>query len=195
MSLDENSRREERVSSQEQIKPTKDVRQAWVLGSLVVALVLMFAFIVLPYVDPGKKTDVTAPDFALPVIQGNQLGKDIRLSEFSGRVVVLDFWASWCGPCKKQMPILDRVAQDYADTGVTFLGVSTDTEPEAALAFLKASPVSYTSVLDRTGEVSRKFGITGLPTLVVIDARGRVTHNDARLVGERSVRDLIEAAR
>jgi len=183
------------VSSQEQIKPTKDVRQAWVLGSLVVALVLMFAFIVLPYVDPGKKTDVTAPDFALPVIQGNQLGKDIRLSEFSGRVVVLDFWASWCGPCKKQMPILDRVAQDYADTGVTFLGVSTDTEPEAALAFLKASPVSYTSVLDRTGEVSRKFGITGLPTLVVIDARGRVTHNDARLVGERSVRDLIEAAR
>ena len=183
------------MSSREPIKPTKDVRQAWVLGALVLGLVLMFAFVVLPYVDPGKKTDVTAPDFALPAIQGNALGKDIRLSDFSGRVVVLDFWASWCGPCKKQMPILDRVAQDYADTGVTFLGVSTDTEADAALAFLKASPVSYASVLDRTGEVSRKFGITGLPTLVVIDARGRVTHNDARLVGERSVRDLIEAAR
>lgn len=93
------------------------------------------------------------------------------------------------------MPILDRVAQDYADAGVTFLGVNTDTEPGAALEFLKQSPVSYASVFDRTGEVSRDFGVTGLPTLVIIDADGKVTHNDARLVGERSVRDLIEAAR
>ena len=162
---------------------------------MVLGLVLMFAFIVLPYVDPGKKVDVTAPDFTLPVVHGPGAGKTIRLSELTGKVVVLDFWASWCGPCKKQMPILDRVAQDYADADVTFLGVSTDTEPDAALEFLKANPVAYASVLDRTGEVSRDFGVAGLPTLVIIDARGKVRHNDARLVGERSVRDLIEAAR
>ena len=119
----------------------------------------------------------------------------MRLSALAGKVVVLDFWASWCGPCKKQMPILDRVAQSYADTGVTFVGVSTDTDADAALEFLKATPVSYSSVLDLTGEVSRDFGVTGLPTLVIIDAEGKVTHNDARLVGERSLRDLIEAAR
>ncbi|HEY6727782.1 MAG TPA: TlpA disulfide reductase family protein [Polyangiaceae bacterium] len=177
------------------VKPTKDVRQVWVLGLLVLGLVLMFAFIVLPYVDPGKKVDVTAPDFTLPVIHGAGAGQPMRLSALAGKVVVLDFWASWCGPCKKQMPILDRVAQDYAETGVTFLGVSTDTEADAALAFLKATPVSYSSVLDLTGEVSRDFGVTGLPTLVIIDAQGKVTHNDARLVGERSLRDLIEAAR
>ena len=52
------------------MKPTKDVRQAWVLGALVIGLVLMFAFVVLPYVDPGKKVDVAAPDFTLPVIHG-----------------------------------------------------------------------------------------------------------------------------
>jgi len=183
------------VSSENPVKPTKDVRQAWVLGLLVIGLVLMFAFIVLPYVDPGKKVDVKAHDFTLPIIHGEGAGNALRLSDFSGRVVVLDFWASWCGPCKKQMPILDRVAKDYADADVTFLGISTDTEPDAALEFLKASPVSYVSVLDRTGEVSRDFGVTGLPTLVVIDAKGKVIHNDARLVGERSVRDLIEAAR
>ena len=177
------------------VKPTKDVRQAWVLGGLVVGLVLMFAFVVLPYVDPGKKVDVAAHDFTLPVVHGPDAGKTIRLSELAGKVVVLDFWASWCGPCKKQMPILDRVARDYADAEVTFLGISTDTEPDAAIEFLKANPVSYASVLDRTGEVSRDFGVTGLPTLVIIDAGGKVTHNDARLVGERSVRDLIEAAR
>lgn len=162
---------------------------------MVLGLVLMFAFIVLPYVDPGKKVDVTAPDFSLPVIHGADAGKPLRLSALAGKVVVLDFWASWCGPCKKQMPILDRVAQDYADAEVTFLGISTDTEPDAALAFLKATPVSYSSVLDLTGEVSRDFGVTGLPTLVIIDAKGKVIHNDARLVGERSLRDLIEAAR
>ena len=66
---------------------------------------------------------------------------------------------------------------------------------DAALEFLNANPVSYASVLDLTGEVSRNFGVTGLPTLVVIDAKGKVVHNDARLVGEGSVRDLIEATR
>lgn len=183
------------MEPQRTVKPTKDVRQAWVLGALVIGLVLMFAFVVLPYVDPGKKVDVTAPDFTLPVIHGAKAGQAIRLSDFSGRVVVLDFWASWCGPCKKQMPILDRVAKDYADADVTFLGVNTDTKADAALEFLNANPVSYASVLDLTGEVSRNFGVTGLPTLVVIDAKGKVVHNDARLVGEGSVRDLIEAAR
>jgi len=184
-----------KVASTNPVKPTKDVRQAWILGAVVLALVLMFAFIVLPYVDPGKKVDVAAPDFTLPVIHGSDAGKPLSLSALSGEVIVLDFWASWCGPCKKQMPILDRVAQDYSGKGVTFLGISTDTEADAALEFLKAIPVSYPSVLDLTGEVSRDFGITGLPTLVIIDAEGKVTHNDARLVGERSLRDLIEAAR
>jgi len=93
------------------------------------------------------------------------------------------------------MPILDRVRQDYDAGDVTFLGVSTDVEPSAALEFLKKHPVSYVSLLDRTGAVSQQFGVTKLPTLVVIDASGKVTHNEARLVGERSVRDLIEAAR
>jgi thiol-disulfide isomerase/thioredoxin len=184
-----------KVDPTTQLKPTKDVRQAWVLGLLVVALVLMFAFVVLPYADPGKQVDVAAPDFALPAIHGAEQGKSIRLAEFAGRVVVLDFWASWCGPCREQMPILDRVRQEYDASEVTFLGVSTDAEPEAALAFLKAHPVSYVSVLDQTGQVSQQFGVTKLPTLVVIDASGKVTHNEARLVGERSVRDLIEAAR
>ena len=178
-----------------QLKPTKDVRQAWVLGLVAVTLVLMFAFIVLPYVDPGKQLAVAAPDFELPAIHGAAQGKSVRLSEFAGRVVVLDFWASWCGPCREQMPILDRVRQDYDASDVTFLGVSTDAEPNAALEFLKKHPVSYVSVLDRTGSVSQQFGVTKLPTLVVIDAAGKVTHNEARLVGERSVRDLIEAAR
>jgi len=183
------------VEPQKDLKPTKDVRQAWVLAGLAIGLVLMFAFVVLPYVDPGKKVDVTAPDFTLPVIHGAKAGESIRLSDYAGRVVVLDFWASWCGPCKKQMPILDRVAKEYADADVTFLGVNTDTEAAPALEFLNANPVSYASVLDLTGEVSRNFGVTGLPTLVIIDAKGKVVHNDARLVGEGSVRDLIEAAR
>lgn len=177
-----------------QVKETTDVRQAWALGALVVALISFFAFIVLPYVDPGRRAE-HAPDFVLPVIHGGEPGNRLKLSDLAGTVVVLDFWASWCAPCREQMPILDRVSKEFADQKVMFVGVNTDSQVAPALEFLRKQPVSYVSVFDETGQVSRAFGVSNLPTLVVIDAEGRITHNEARLIGERSVRELVQAAR
>ncbi len=176
------------------LKPTKDVRQAWALGGLVVSLVLLFAFVILPYVDPGKQRDREAPAFALPVIYGGDAGNRLRLADLRGSVVLLDFWASWCAPCRKQMPILDRIAQTYADENVMVVGINTDAEPRLALDFLRHRPVSYVSVFDEAGDVSAKYGVSKLPTLVLIDRTGKIVYSDARLLGERSLAELVEGA-
>lgn len=175
-------------------KPTKDVRQAWVLGAVAAGLVLLFAFVVLPYVDPARAPEGKAPDFALSVIHGDDVGQRIRLSDLKGMVVVLDFWASWCGPCKKQMPILDRVAANYEKERVMVVGVNTDAELEQAREYLRAQPTSYPSVFDEQGSVSQAYGVSQLPTLVVVDAAGQVVYRDARLLSERSIRELIDTA-
>ena len=177
-----------------QEKPTTDVRQAWLLGAVAVALIFLFAFVVLPYVDPGKRPAGEAPDFDLPVLHGGEPGNRMQLSKLRGMVVLLDFWASWCGPCRKQMPILDRVARDYDKKRVMVIGVNTDTEQELARDYLRLRPVSYPSLYDEEGVASRRFGVSKLPTLVLIDADGTVQYNDARLMSERSVRDLLDGA-
>src|SRR5690606_40121736 len=129
------------------------VWQAWVLAGLAIFLVLLFAFVVLPYGDPGKKPVGKAPDWALPVIHGGEPGNRIRLSDLRGSVVVLDFWASWCAPCKKQMPILDRVSRAYADEKVVIVGINTDAQRSLALDYLRQRPTSYASLYDEGGLV------------------------------------------
>ena len=177
-----------------QVKPTQDVRQAWLLGGVAVVLILLFAFVVLPYVDPGRRPEGQAPDFALPVIHGGEPGNRMRLSDLRGMVVLLDFWASWCAPCRKQMPILDRVAQEYDKQRVMVIGINTDAEPKAALDYLRLRPTSYPSLFDEGGAVSKQFSVSKLPTLVLIDMKGNIVYNDARLLSERSVRELVESA-
>ena len=177
-----------------QLKPTKDIRQAWALGALVLSLIIIFAFVVLPYVDPGRQQDREAPAFVLPVIYGGDVGNKLSLADLRGNVVLLDFWASWCGPCRKQMPILDRIAEAYADDSVIVVGVNTDTDPRLALDFLRQRPVSYVSVFDEAGEVGAMYGVSKLPTMVLIDARGKIVYSEARLLSERSIAELVEAA-
>lgn len=177
-----------------QLKPTKDVRQAWALGALVVSLIMLFAFVVLPYVDPGRQREREAPAFVLPVIYGGDAGSKLSLADLRGSVVLLDFWASWCAPCRKQMPILNQIAQAYADENVMVIGVNTDTEPRLALDFLRQQPVGYVSVFDEAGEVSAQYGVSKLPTLVLIDPGGKIVYSEARVLSERSITELVEAA-
>ncbi len=176
------------------MKPTKDVRLAWVLGVLAVGLIFLFSFVLLPTIDPGRRVEGIAPDFSLPVIHGGEAGNRIRLSDYRGTVVVLDFWASWCGPCRKQMPILDRVSQKFDKKGVMVIGVNTDSDVAAARSFLAERPISYASVSDAAGKVSTKYHVTQLPTLVVIDGQGQITFSDARLLSERSLDEIVSSA-
>ena len=115
---------------------------------------------------PGRP----APDFDLRTFDGRSLS----LAALRGRVVVLNFWASWCVECVPEAPELEAIWQDYGPRGVTVVGLAyTDTEP-AARAFVAAHGLTFPSGPDRGARASTRYGLTGVPETVVIDARGRL---------------------
>ncbi|MCC6830049.1 MAG: TlpA family protein disulfide reductase [Thermoleophilia bacterium] len=110
-----------------------------------------------------------APDLTLPDLRG---GADISLAAYRGKPVLLNFWASWCGPCVEETPALARFAKANAD--VTVLGVAYMDRPEDSRGFLEGKGAEYPQMVDRRGRELGKFGGLGLPTTVLIDPRGRI---------------------
>jgi thiol-disulfide isomerase/thioredoxin len=181
-------------------RPTRtfDPKQGWVFLTLLVSASLFFGLVVLPYADPRAKeqldaTGVRAPDFSLPVLQGGSPGARVRLSDLRGRVVLLDFWASWCGPCRQQMPAVERIAARTDESDTLILGVNTADTPEAALQLLSELKPRYT-ILQDTGEVARGYGATTLPTLVLIDREGKIVVRESTVVSEARLQQLLERA-
>lgn len=138
-----------------------------------------------------------APDFGLQVVAGEPVdGRSwFQLSETVGRVVVLDFWASWCEACRASTPMLNEVSLKFRDQGVAFIGVNV--EPvragqvrEAHAAFGAVFP----SVADVQGTVQRAFAVRALPTVVVIDRAGLVTYAAAGVPSEGGLSSAISTA-
>ncbi|MBA2269036.1 MAG: redoxin domain-containing protein [Chthoniobacterales bacterium] len=112
-----------------------------------------------------------APDFQLTTLDG----KSVSLSELKGQVVVLDFWASWCPPCIESLPHLGKLYTEKRDQGVKVFAVNLGEDKAKVEAFLKAKGVDVPVLLDRTGEVAKKFNVTSIPQTVVIGKDGTVT--------------------
>lgn len=111
-----------------------------------------------------------APEIALK----NLDGKTISLAERKGKVVILDFWASWCGPCLQAMPQIDRVAHEFEDKGVELLAVNLEETPDKITAALERLKLSTHVLLDRNGRIAEKYGATAIPQTVIIDREGKV---------------------
>ena len=111
-----------------------------------------------------------APAFSLPRFDGGTLA----LTSLRGQYVLVNFWASWCIPCRDEAPLLERASREYRDRGLVVVGVNIqDLEPEAR-KFIAQFKISYPNVRDRDGRVSRAYGTTGVPESFFIDREGRV---------------------
>ncbi len=135
----------------------------------------------------------SAPGFSLPDLRNPS--QSLSLSDYRGQVVYLDFWASWCGPCRRSFPVLEQLYQDFADQGFVVLAVNVDEEPELADDFLERYPVSYPLLLDPEGNTPALYRIKGMHTAFRIDREGvvRHVHEGFRKSDAELVRRLVEA--
>ncbi len=113
----------------------------------------------------------TAPNFKLKNIA---TGKMESLKKYRGKVVYLDFWASWCGPCRQSLPLLNELRTELKRKGFEVIAVNLDEDTEDAKTFLEQFPVVYPVLLDPAGDVPQKYELPGMPTSFLIDKRGRI---------------------
>jgi cytochrome c biogenesis protein CcmG/thiol:disulfide interchange protein DsbE len=136
---------------------------------VVVALLIAFA-VQMHRSTAAPEPGTAAPDFELETYEGDT----IRLSDLRGKVVVLNFWASWCAPCAVEAAELEALWRDYADRDVVVLGIDYEDTRPAALTYLEKHGVSYPNGLDRADVIARKYHLGGVPETFVIDRQGRV---------------------
>jgi thiol-disulfide isomerase/thioredoxin len=113
-----------------------------------------------------------APAFSL----SSRGGKTIDLAQFKGQVVMINFWASWCGPCRTEMPILEDIYKKYKPMGFTMLAVNVEPDTAAAEAWLAklSKPVTFPVAFDTDSKVSKLYKVPGMPTTVFVDRKGNV---------------------
>ncbi len=113
-----------------------------------------------------------APALTLKSLEGSNL----RLEEYRGQVVLINFWASWCGPCRQEMPVLDRLHHRYEDTGFAVLGVNVEGDPESARETVDKTQVTFPILLDDGQKVSELYSLEAMPSTVVIDRDGVIRY-------------------
>ncbi len=138
------------------------------LGWLLLVLLTMF------FVNEARAVGIRdeAPDFTLKSLDGNNL----RLEEFRGKVVLINFWASWCGPCRQEMPLLDRLHHRYEETGFTVLGVNVEGDSKPAQEIVDKTKVTFPVLIDEGQKVSELYDLEAMPSTIVIDRDGVIRY-------------------
>ena len=140
--------------------------KAGIFALLMVLVFVLYISIHEPIVGVGD----SAPDFSITADNGQV----ITTSNFGGRLLVLNFWATWCQPCVEEVPSLDRFAKEMEGTGVVVLGVSVDKNPKLYRDFLARSHVSFITARDPDAKISADYGTFKYPESYIIDAKGKV---------------------
>jgi cytochrome c biogenesis protein CcmG, thiol:disulfide interchange protein DsbE len=134
-----------------------------------VAALLLISLRVLGGVGlPADPVGLRAPDFRMPALGGGS----VSLSGLRGKPVVVNFWASWCGPCKQEAPVLAAASREWMPKGVVFLGIDSEDTVDGGRSFERAFRLGYESAFDPEGRIELRYGVTGFPETFFIDARG-----------------------
>jgi len=130
-----------------------------------------------------------APAFTLSGLTG----QPAALSQFKGQVIMVNFWATWCGPCQQEMPLLDQMYKKYKPAGFTLIGVNVDKESAPVMDLMTRKPVSFPVLLDPASQVSKAYHVDEMPSSVIIDRKGeiRYIHRGYRPGDENEYQDRI----
>jgi thiol-disulfide isomerase/thioredoxin len=157
-------------------------------GAIAAALL-----ITVPASGAGSSSSGPAPQFSLE----SRGGPKISLAQYKGQVVMLNFWASWCGPCRQEMPLLENIYKKYNKMGFTLIGVNVEPDSKEAEGFLKQlqNPVSFPVIYDKDSTVSKAYDVQGMPSTVIIDRKGniRVLHRGYKPGDENEYLDSIRS--
>jgi len=133
-------------------------------------LVTLLASTTTSYALPAPGS--AAPNFTLK----SNADKNIKLSELRGQVVMINFWATWCAPCRQEMPLLNRIYEQYRKTGFVLLGVNIDDKPETAKALAQQLGISFPVLFDTDKQVSQGYNVDAMPSTILIDRSGKVRY-------------------
>ncbi len=136
-----------------------------------------------PATGAGDRADTAAPDFTLQSLDGERF----RLSETDGKIRLIDFWATWCAPCREEVPMLNDLQADYGDQGLLILAI-TDEETGVVRDFVHEYGVEYLNLIG-TEEIAEAYGVLGLPAAYLVDAEGRIVKT---FLGPKPRRVLVE---
>ena len=166
---------------------TKSPALPFLLKSITLLIITLFIFTS----AQAEEKDIMAPDFTLK----SRSGENLKLSEFRGELVMLNFWASWCGPCRQEMPELEALYKRYQPLGFTILGINVDDHRKNADKMLKQIPVSFPVLYDSKHSVSNLYKVAAMPTTILVDRNGviRQVHLGYQPGFERIYKTQIEA--
>jgi cytochrome c biogenesis protein CcmG/thiol:disulfide interchange protein DsbE len=156
--------------------PPDGLVTALIVATLVAGLALVPRMFVGSFAaTEGPLVGKPAPAFSLPVVVNATPGQSsIALADLKGSAVILDFWATFCGPCKAEAPIVNSVANRFRDRGLTVIGIDTSEPAGLGGPWARAHHLDYTIAYDSGSEAASDYGVTALPTLVVISRTGQV---------------------
>jgi cytochrome c biogenesis protein CcmG/thiol:disulfide interchange protein DsbE len=150
---------------------------------------VFFGFRTSPTTVGGQGSDV-APTFELDALGG---GGSIDFAAYSGRTVVLNFWAAWCGPCKDEAASLERAWKRWSGRDVEFVGIDTRDSIDAGRAFVDAYGITYPIAVDPAGQTANAYGVTGMPQTFLISSDGRLVRRAIGPLTEGSLNDLLQS--
>jgi thiol-disulfide isomerase/thioredoxin len=136
----------------------------------------------------AEKVGTSAPDFKLQDLDG----QEVSLADLRDRVVLLDFWATWCLPCRKELPVITKIERDWSAKGLTVLRI-TNEEPDVVKVFLKGTRLKFVTLVNGA-DVSRQYSVDGIPTIVLIDKTGKIVAYDVAELSEAELVDRLRQA-
>jgi len=167
----------------------KAVRWLLPLAALPVLGLLAYGLTRNTYVLPSPLIERPAPDFRLTTLGGDSLA----LADLRGEVVVLNFWASWCLPCREEHPVLERLAADYAGSGVRLIGIVYEDTPENARRFLRRYGGGWPSLIDPESRVAIDYGVYGPPETFFLGRSGTIARKQIGPVNWELVRSVTDS--